>query len=229
MRVDPETSIVGREPSQPGESLARLISDYDGGGCFAALSTAEADSGRMRITALAASDGRLTDFADHLRLPADQASPDTPRLSAERVGEAQCRVLSFLANAPGYPAYSLRLRLARRLVESGTHLLGRVEGIATGDTLDVLLVDDEGLVQSISAFIERSGEKAQFAVPVTVSGETVETAQIVLALALPDPLIHGNLAEGMPAERFFAALAEAQAASGIEAEFALDYFILQAR
>lgn len=225
----PHASIMGREPLPPQTSIARLIADYEGDGCFAALAASDGGTARVRITALAASRERLKDFASLLSQPEHRGSPREPQLSTERIGPAQCRALSFLANAPGYPAYGLRLRLASRLVESGTHLLGRIEGARPDDTLEVLLVDDEGLVQPISTFLKRNGDKARFSVPITMSGETVETAQIVLALALPEPLIHGQQAGGVPADRFFSDLAEATAAHGARAQFALDYFILQTR
>lgn len=222
-------SAAGAAPGGRRQTLAEIVADYPGGECFAALTARSDAPGIVRVTALSDRPDELDDFAEALSLQTPQPSYRRIEIDGGRVGRAQCRALAFLKDLPGYPDFSLRLSLDRRRVASGETLSGSIEGLAPDETLDLLLVDDEGLVQSLSGFLKRDGAGARFAVPVSPSGSAVETAQLVVALSLPKALIHAEDAEGEPAGAFFEALASALSKNGLSGEFAVDHFVIRER
>ncbi|NDW06105.1 hypothetical protein [Jiella pacifica] len=213
----------------PQATLAELVAAYPGGNCFAALTEAGKAAGEFRITALSDDQGRLEDFADTLIEQSPKEAFRRVYIDGGEVAEAQCRALASLPDMPGYPAYGLTLELDQRRIVSGRTLAGGIAGVPAGDTLDLLLVDDEGLVQSLSSYLTRKGATARFEVPVTASGPETRTAQILIALTLPEALIHADGAGGEPAGPFFEELAETLAAKGLKGEFAVDHFLVRPR
>ena len=145
--VDPTTS----PGSQDGDDRARatlsdLVAAYPGGECFAALTQAGKAAGEFRITALSDDQSRLEDFADTLIEQSPEEAFRRVLIDGGEVAVTQCRALASLPQMPGYPAYTLRLSLDQRRVFSGENLAGTIEGIPATDTLDLLLVDDDGQV-----------------------------------------------------------------------------------
>ena len=226
--VDPTAS----PGSQDGDDRARatlsdLVAAYQGGECFAALTQAGKAAGEFRITALSDDQSRLEDFADTLIEQSPEEAFRRVLIDGGEVAVTQCRALASLPEMPGYPAYTLRLSLDQRRVFSGENLAGTIEGIPATDTLDLLLVDDDGQVQSLSSYVTRKGANARFEVPVNSSGPETRTAQILIALSLPQALIHADGAGGEPAGPFFEKLAETLDARGLRGEFAIDHFLVR--
>lgn len=226
--VDPNAS----PGSQDGDDRARatlsdLVAAYPGGECFAALTQAGKAAGEFRITALSDDQSRLEDFADTLIEQSPEEAFRRVLIDGGEVAVTQCRALASLPQMPGYPAYTLRLSLDQRRVFSGENLAGTIEGIPATDTLDLLLVDDDGQVQSLSSYVTRKGANARFEVPVNSSGPETRTAQILIALSLPQALIHADGAGGEPAGPFFEKLAETLDARGLRGEFAIDHFLVR--
>ncbi|WAP70235.1 biopolymer transporter ExbD [Jiella pelagia] len=226
--VDPTAS----SGSQDGDDRARatlsdLVAAYPGGECFAALTQAGKAAGEFRITALSDDQSRLEDFADTLIEQSPEEAFRRVLIDGGEVAVTQCRALASLPQMPGYPAYTLRLSLDQRRVFSGENLAGTIEGIPATDTLDLLLVDDDGQVQSLSSYVTRKGANARFEVPVSFSGPETRTAQILIALSLPQALIHADGAGGEPAGPFFEKLAETLDARGLRGEFAIDHFLVR--
>ncbi|MCE7027656.1 hypothetical protein [Jiella avicenniae] len=210
-------------------TLADLVAAYPGGDCFAALTEAGKAAGEFRITALSDDQNRLEDFADTLIEHSPKEAFRRVYIDGGEVAEAQCRALASLPEMPGYPAFGLTLELEKRRIVSGETLAGTISGVPASDTLDLLLVDDEGLVQSLSVHLTRKGATASFDVPVSLSGPETRTAQILIALALPQALIHADGAGGEPAGPFFEELAETLAAKGLKGEFAVGHFLVKSR
>lgn len=222
-----------RSPTHPAPPIGELLASYSGGDCFAALAQPSASGDTLRVTALLHETGRLEDFAETLARQDFGEAARRIEIDAGHIG----RALAFLAAMPGYPGFPLRLRLDDRRIASGDTLTGTIEGIgerigegiADGAVLDLLLVDDEGRVQQISQFLERDGGTARFALPLTLSGRPVETAQLLIALALPAALIHTQDGDGAAADGFFDALADALATKGLTGAFAVAPVFVGAR
>lgn len=98
----------------------------------------------------------------------------------------QCAALTFLRSQPDYPAFALRMGVARSEVASGETLVGRIDGIA-GAYVSLILVDDNGVVQDLRRFLRFTGGQAEFSIPVTRDGAPRETSQLLIALASPVP------------------------------------------
>lgn len=76
------------------------------------------------------------------------------------VSSPQCRVLSFARTLARYPGFSLQLDLVDRELSSGDVLSGAIANGA-GRSVHLLLVDDEGKVQSMDRFLSAvGGERA---------------------------------------------------------------------
>ena len=159
--------------------------------------------------------GRLEDSAETLARQDFGEAARRIEIDAGHIG----RALAFLAAMPGDTLTGT--------IEGIGEGIG--EGIADGAVLDLLLVDDEGRVQQISQFLERDGGTARFALPLTLSGRPVETAQLLIALALPAALIHTQDGDGAAADGFFDALADALATNGLTGAFAVAPVFVGAR
>ncbi|MBP0616736.1 hypothetical protein [Jiella mangrovi] len=213
----------------PRQTVAELVASYDAGNCFAALTQPETALGEVRITALSDEPERLEGLAETLTGNARAADFETIAIDSGAVVEAQCHALQFLRGLSGYPAYRLKLTVDDRRVRNGGTLSGTIEGFSQSDELDLLLVDDEGLVQSLSNFLTRDGSAARFALAVNTAGDEVRSAQLLIALALPKALIHADGRGGEPAGPFFTALADALASQRIESQAAIAHFVDIAR
>jgi len=90
--------------------------------------------------------------------------------------------------------------------------------------LHLLLVDDEGTVQSIDRFVSGGkGTDRTFSVPLTLTGGPVVTKQILIAIAI-NPQIWGLDKIKEPAADFFRELATQVEASHADVDLAIEGF-----
>lgn len=119
----------------------------------------------------------------------------------------QCAVLDYLRVMPGYPDMAMELRLDQPVLSSGETLRGQVLDL-NGRQLTLLLIDDNGMVHDLRAFVAYGPGWAGFAVPLARIDQPRDTAQLLVALAADSPLVPQLAQSGQPASRFFAQLAQ---------------------
>jgi hypothetical protein len=145
--------------------------------CLVALLRREGETS-VGLALVGSDQAAMSTYSD--RLIAGEELP--PVLSRVQIDPRQCPALDFLRSLPDYPATQLGLGVDAAVVTSGGRLGGVIRGTA-GRQLTLLLVDDNGVVQDLGRFLSFSGNLARFEVPVTRSGTSRPTGQIVIALA----------------------------------------------
>lgn len=213
---------------RPGEADAyaravEFLKRYESGGCFVALPS-QRPGGLVGLDGFAAESSRLAIFLrDFRRSTGLQAAAASDNVSA-----AQCRALSFARSLPGYPTFSLYFEMPSRSVASGDVLSGKIRNVA-GRSLHLLLVDDEGTVQSVEDFLTANGAEASFSAPMTLTSGPVSTVQLLVALAGEESLQTVSRMNGMRAEVFFGELTEELARRHISADIAIVSFSVHPR
>lgn len=182
------------------EALATALAGADTGPCFAVLlpsAASEAEAGG--ILAFGEPAGGMAVLPGSL---ADEAA-----LIRHEVTPAQCPALAYLRAAAAYPGFGLTIRLDAEEIRSGGALAGRITGMPPGGALHLVLIDDAGLAQRLDAFLVADAEGgARFDIPLTLQGQPVASAQLLLALAAPAPVPALQVLTAAAAQPLFAAL-----------------------
>jgi hypothetical protein len=145
--------------------------------CLAALLRREGETG-VGLALVAADEQAMVAYGD----PLLAASSPSPSVSRVLIDPRQCPAIEFLRAHADYPATRLTISLDAPVVASGGRMTGYVRG-AAGRQLTVLLIDDNGVVQSLNRFLSFSGNLARLDVPVTRDGDPRARGQILIALA----------------------------------------------
>ncbi len=209
------------EPDSRFNDLLRFLEGNEITGCATVLPTIAAD-GSVSLSGFAANEGMWATFQQsmdeklRLRLP----------LTAATVARPQCRALTFARTLPGYPRFSLGMKLDNTELVSGDFLRGTITDIR-GRHLHVLVVDDEGLVQQIDDYVQPRIGGADIKVALSVSGQAVRTAQMLIAVATKGPLETVATANATQADEFFSILSEELAVANRSADIAIVSFYLR--
>ncbi|PTV95959.1 hypothetical protein C8J27_103290 [Rhodobacter aestuarii] len=203
-----EPIVAPPPPSPDAEALRRLVSRIRkqfGDSCLIALPQLGAGQAPS-VVMLSDRDRSMVGYADAV-LP-DPQDPEADPISSRAVlvDNRQCPAVNFLRARGEYPAFGLSLGLVSTQVLSGGRLIGSIEGAPSGTQTALLLVDDNGVVQDLRRFLQFSGGKITFDVPVTRDGDARDTSQMLIALATPKRLDTVTNLAGRYAEDFFPAL-----------------------
>lgn len=215
--VSPAIPDAG-SPGDAYRGVLDFLRDYQGGGCFVVLPSARL-GGLVGLDGFAAEKDRLTAFMGEFR----NATGVLAEANLDPVSNAQCRALSFARTMPRYPAFSLYFELENSRLRSGDRLFGTIHNVDERP-LHLLLVDDEGTVQSVDGFVTETGAHARFAAYMTLTDGPVATVQLLVALAGESRLETIETHNGEHADRFFAALTEEVARRGISLDLAIASF-----
>lgn len=137
----------------------------------------------------------------------NQQLPNPVRQIQILLDQRQCAALDYLRTMPSYPDFALDLRLDQTALISGQTLRGQILDLG-GRYLTLLLVDDNGIVHDLRAFLSYGPGLAGFAAPMARIDKSRDTAQLIIALASDSPLMPQLGVGGLPASDFFARLAE---------------------
>lgn len=176
-----------------GDLIQRIRAAADNP-CLLALPRRAGNDGAA-LALVAPDDAAMQNFSDEVLTGEDAAIPQTRTL----VDPRQCAALTFVRQNRDYPATRIGLRLDTEVIPTGGRLSGVMRGTA-GRDVALLLIDNNGVMQSLNRFLSFSGNFARFDVPMTRVGQQRDTAQLLLAIASPtslDPLRErsGQLAE----------------------------------
>ena len=221
----PETDITPAE-----RDGYRAILDYlatqDTGPCFAALPALGQETGALTLDAFGESAARLDGFRAGMEAATGLSAATLPGTYLKPISPAQCAALDFLRDAARYPAFGLYFDLPVRVIASGATLSARIHN-TSGQVLHLVLIDDEGLVQTLDGFLQFRRGAGQFAIPMTFQGGPIVTQQLLLAIASPVPLETVRRASGQEAAPFFATLREELTTRGLTPDMAMVAFSVE--
>jgi len=221
----PETDITPAE-----RDGYRAILDYlatqDTGPCFAALPALGQETGALTLDAFGESAARLDGFRAGMEAATGLSPATLPGTYLKPISPPQCAALDFLRDAARYPAFGLYFDLPVRVIASGATLSARIHN-TSGQVLHLVLIDDEGLVQTLDGFLRFTRGAGQFAIPMTFQGGPIVTQQLLLAIASPVPLETVRRASGQEAAPFFATLREELTTRGLTPDMAMVAFSVE--
>lgn len=172
-------------PSPPRmEDVAGFIRDYRAGPCFFLNPTmvgareAQAEGYGVRSEPFSAFDAAFRSrFGFEVQIQLRQVEP------------GQCPVVELLAEqARAATATAPKMRLEGDRIRSGGELRGTVE-FAEGQNLRLFLIEGDGRVHDLGAYLKRSGLQARFAVRLEKPAQEGWRSQLVVAVASREPLV----------------------------------------
>ncbi|MDW6026572.1 hypothetical protein SAZ10_32910 [Mesorhizobium sp. BAC0120] len=218
-------SSLGSEVDKPSDRYRRIVDfirHYGGGDCFIALPAMKLD-GDVTFQTFGRDKAREDAFRQAL-LGLDGLKAE---ISSGNVADPQCLALSFARKARRYPGFSLMIDLHNADMASGTRLSGSVLN-ANGRELHLLLVDDEGQVQSMDRFLSAdNGTDRTFSTPLTLTGGPVATKQILVAITADPTPPSLNASVNEAANEFFVKLGKEIEAIGADVDLAVEGFTVR--
>jgi serine/threonine-protein kinase len=200
--------------------IEQYISQYNGGDCFfIAPNTVSAST--ARIDGYGDSPAAFEILDDAFK----RANGFEADIDVRQVTAPQCPAITFLGRLRGERSRALRLRVAATNLKSGDALVGTLEG-AGNNSVQLLLVSDEGAVQDLSALLKSAGDARSFTRRMQRAGAAGAQPQLLVAVTSTKPLETLKDAKS-PADRLFPlALVEA-ARTGQSIGAAILYFKLE--
>jgi hypothetical protein len=214
----PEGSVGATERARY-TAVLEFLKSYDGGPCFAALPALGELSGSLSLDAFGETDQRLDGFRQGIEAKAGVV----PSTFLKPVSDAQCATLAFIKATPRYPEFGMYFRVAEREIISGNFLSGEILN-TTGMQIHLLLIDDDGLVQSLDSFLKFTRSAAVFEIPMTFQGGPIVTQQLLMAVGSIGRLDTIKAMNGTPAQDFFTALQDEQSARALDIDMSMIAF-----
>lgn len=180
--AQPPLADVPRSDAPPTNADPRLTPMFDRirarltEPCLLALPRIDADA--LHLAVLSDSDHNISALSAQLL---EGLKADTGR-SAALLDPRQCPAIAFARRDPRYPVFPLTVSIETPSVRGGETLRGLVQG-ASGRSLTLLLIDDNGVVHDLRPFLQVSASGAGFAVPLARVGRARDTQQLLVAVA----------------------------------------------
>jgi serine/threonine-protein kinase len=176
--------------------IERYLSQYNGGDCFFISPTAVSASA-ARIDGYGDSPAAFEILDDAFK----RANGFEADIDVRQVTSAQCPAITFLGRLRGERSRALRVRVATTNLKNGDALVGTVEG-AGNNSVQLLLVSDEGAVQDLSGLLKPAGDARSFNLRVERIGAAGAQPQLLIAVTSTKPLETLRDAKS-PADRLF--------------------------
>lgn len=178
-----------------------VLGSFDGGPCFAALPSLGEETGDLTLEAFSQGPEAL----DRLRTDLETRAGEVPNSVFLPIVERQCAALGFLQQREDYPQFSIYFDMPRRNILQGELLEGRILNLGS-DHVTLLIIDNDGKVQNLAAWLVPGPGSARFASRIFLDEQQVDTKQLLMAVASSEPLEAAVDFNRQPADFFFAAL-----------------------
>jgi hypothetical protein len=209
----------GRADSGRGDPADRFTRTYQGGECFFPVRGASQDGGAIRGYGLQA------ESVETFRQAFVQALGSDPQVEWKPLTDAQCGGISFTRVVLGGAAPSVHIGLARKELEIGEELAGRVTG-SRFDFVTLLVVDDGGLVHNVLEYLRSDTADRAFSVPVHPVDDGKDRVQLIMAVGASKPLAVLKRTTAMHSDDFFPELLRQAEAAEATLELGLEDFVI---
>ncbi|MDB5504013.1 MAG: serine/threonine protein kinase [Tardiphaga sp.] len=206
--ADPQLAAPDRPSSDPTDRIRQYVNSYDGGECFFVAPVAVADGNTMlEGYGASAAPFSVLDY-DFKRIHRFEAT-----VGFHAVAAPQCAALNFTARLRNQRGTPPNLDISAGNLKSSGYVTGSVSGFGSGN-IDLLMIDHEGIVQSLTSLLRGSGDTRTFTLNLRRADAGPPKLQLVMAvttastLAALQPASSATTEVG-PADRVFpAALTE---------------------
>ena len=186
------------------DRVRRYVEQYNGGDCFFILPVATSAN-----AAVIEGFGASTAPFDALDKAFKRDLGFEASIGVRQVTQAQCPAIKFLSQLGGNQARTPRINLNSVEVRNGETLSGTIENFANR-VVELLLVSDNGEVQSLSYLLKPGTDSLSFSIGMQ-RGSAGDGPQLVMAVATPQVLESLRRTKPMAADTFFLqAVSEAQ-------------------
>jgi serine/threonine-protein kinase len=206
--ADPQLSVADRPSNDPAERIRQYVNSYDGGECFFVAPVTVAD-GNTTLEGYGASAAPFSvlDY-EFKRMNRFEAT-----VGYHAVAQPQCAAVNFIARLRNQRGSAPGLDISAGNLKSNGYVTGSVSGF--GDrNLELLMIDHEGIVQSLTSLLRGSGDTRTFTLNLRRADAGPPRLQLVMAVTTASPLAalkpsSSSTTEVGPADRVFpAALTE---------------------
>ena len=218
------TSAVapGSQPAARTETIRKYIEQYDGGDCFYIMPVALGDN-----AAALEGYGASTQSFDTLARAFKQTQGFDANIGIRQVTQAQCPAIAFLNRMRKEKARAPRIEISSTTLRSGDTLTGSI-GNFGNSVVELYLVSDRGLVQSLSYLLKPGTDALTFSIGMRrVEGASGGQPQLLMVIAGPRVIDTLRPTQPIAADQFFL-LAQSEAArSGLTLTASARYFTLE--
>ena len=199
----------------------RYVSGYDGGDCFfvAPVRVAKDSAG---VAGFAKTSDRFDDF-DRAFSREIGFSPD---ITGQIVWTSQCPAVDFLRRLRPDGQAAPILDLKSISVRNGQSLVGEIRGYGN-QTVDLLQVQDDGLVRNLTDMLREDGDAKVFDLPVSRGGAGGPLPQLLLVVVSPQSLSTLKTDRPIPGDLFFPAVLSEAATKGYKLGATARLFLLR--
>jgi len=199
-----------RPPTDPSERISRFVSTYDGGECFLVAPVAVSE-GKATLEGYGSSAApfEVLDY-EFKRTNGFEAT-----VGYHTVTPQQCAAITFVSRFRIQRGPAPRLDISAGNLRSDGYITGTVADFGNRN-LELLMVDHEGIVQSLTKLLRLAGDKSSFTINIRRSDAGPPKLQLLLAVVSAKPLNAlkppqtGSVEVGIAAEVFGRVIDEAQ-------------------
>jgi serine/threonine-protein kinase len=215
------TDVAALSPSNSrAEQIQRYVNQYDGGDCFfIAPMAVSANAAQIDGYGTSSSPFQVLDDA-FKRTNGFEASIDVRQVTV-----AQCPAITFLGRLRNERARAPRIQVDQTNLRSGEALTGSIDAVGN-NSVQLLLVSDEGEVQDISTLLKPSGDSKTFNLRMQRTGAAGAQPQLLVAVSSTRPLESLKGAHSTPADQLFPLALTEAARTGQAIGAAIRYFKL---
>jgi len=228
--LDPGTPGTASTPVTPpaqtaastADKIRSFIAQYDGGDCFFVSTEAASDSAAALEGFGAATkpfDTLNSDFQRTIGFEAD--------IGLRQVTQAQCPAITFLNRLRHAHDRAPRLDIDKESVRDREVLGGMVDRYGSR-TVDLLLVSDGGIVQSVSHLLKPGTDAKTFKIGMQrANAGGGRQPQLLIAITSAPPLAALHPPQPMPADAFFRNVLDEAMRTGQSLSATARYFMLE--
>lgn len=179
------------------DKFVKLVRNYDGGPCFLAMPVDD-EGVKLAIESFSSRNEPMLQLQKAIRfnLGADV------NVGVRKITEDQCPVIGFIDTMLKSRIPELKVGLRNTSISNGGQISGNVGGVRL-PWINLLLVDDDGMVHDISSYGSMAGGYLRFSAPVTITAMGKSRYQLVIAIAASKELRILNLSEPVSSSNLF--------------------------